>query len=179
MTTAARKKAPWPRVLIVEEDPELALATMRECVTAGLEPKLCLGPDRTTDCPGLHGEPCPRSKGIEATMVSITSGDLRRAAPSCIGGGVVLAGERPLVGPSTVGIVSPEHVVSYPYEPDESATLLSAVVRLERKRRAWLTLRERLVPDDTPEELYLAPEAQTLPTQPLHEIVAGGDVIVA
>lgn len=179
MTTAARKKAPWPRVLIVEEDAELALATMRECVTAGLEPKLCLGPDRTTDCPGLHGEPCPRAKGIEATLLSITSSDLRRAAPSCIGGGVVIAGERPLVGASTMGVLSPEHVVGYPYDPDESATLLSAVVQLQRKRKAWQTLRERLVRDDTPEAERLGPEAQTLPMQALHEIVAGGEVIVA
>lgn len=178
MTIAAPRAARWPRVLIVEDDPALALATMKECVSAGLEPKLCMGPDRGSSCPGLAGDECPRTKGVEATLLSITTGNLRRAAPSCIGGRVVLAGERPLVGASTTAVVHPDRVISYPYSPKESAALLFDLVKDERRRRAWQAFRERLVRDDTPGTLELGPEAQPLPARALHEVVAGGDVIV-
>lgn len=172
----ARKPAHWPRVLIIEDDPALALATMKECVSADLEPKLCLGPDRSSTCPGLTGEECPRTKGVEATLLSVTTGSLRRAAPSCIGGRVVLAGERPLVGATTTGVVHPDRVIGYPYSPKESAALLFDLVKDERRRRAWQAFRERLVRDDTQERL--GPEAQTLPARPLHEVVSAGEVIV-
>lgn len=149
-TTARRRTTRWPRVLIVEDDPALALATMKECVSAGLEPKLCLGPDRGSSCPGLAGGECPRTKGIEATLLSITTGNMRRAAPSCIGGRVVLAGERPLVGATTMAVVHPDRVIPYPYGPKESAALLFDLVKDERRRRAWQAFRERLVRNDLP-----------------------------
>ena len=178
MTTAARRAAHWPRVLIVEDDPTLALATMKECVSAGLEPKLCMGPDRGSSCPGLAGDACPRTKGVEATLLSITTGSLRRAAPSCIGGRVVLAGERPLVGAATTAVVHPDRVISYPYSPKESAALLFDLVKDERRRRAWQAFRERLVRDDVPETAGPGPEARPISVGALHEAVAGGEVIV-
>ena len=178
MTTTARRAARWPRVLIVEDEPMLALATMKECLDAGLEPKLCLGPDRGSTCPGLTGDECPRTKGVEATLLSITTGSLRRAAPSCIGGRVVLAGERPLVGSTTTSIVHPDRVIGYPYSPRQTAGLLFDLVKDERRRRAWQAFRERLVRDDTPDTAELGPEVQPLPSKGLDEFVAGGEVIV-
>lgn len=178
MTTTARKAAHRPRVLIVEDDPTLALAIMKECLSAGLEPKLCMGPDRGSSCPGLTGDGCPRTKGVEATLLSITTGGLRRAAPSCIGGRVVLAGERPLVGATTTAVVHPDRVIGYPYSPKESASLLFDLVKDERRRRAWQAFRERLVRDDLPETAELGPEAPPLPMRSLHEAVATGEAIV-
>ena len=117
-----------PRVLIVEEDPDIAIAMVGECIEAGLEPKLCLGPDRTSGCPATSGEPCARTEGIEATLISITTGKLRQVAPACVGGKVVVAGERPLVGAATTAILHPDHQISYPYDPTEAAAMLASLV---------------------------------------------------
>ena len=68
----------WVDHKLAAEFPELALRSV--VVEAGLEPKLCLGPDRMSDCPAATGEPCPRTEGIEATLISITTGKLRQVA---------------------------------------------------------------------------------------------------
>ena len=114
-----------PRVLIVEDDPELAMATVWACLEVGLEPKLCLGAERSTDCPGLAGQTCPRSSGIEATFVAISTGKQRIATPACAAGPLVVAGERPLVGHATLGALAPSASIDYPYDPDEVAALLA------------------------------------------------------
>ncbi|MEA2462033.1 MAG: hypothetical protein QOH90_2210, partial [Actinomycetota bacterium] len=121
----------WPRVLIVEEDPVLALDTAKECLALGLEPKLCLGPERSTNCPGLKGEACPRSRGVEATFVSISSGRQRMAAHSCRGGRVVIAAERPLGGAATVATICPDVQLGQPYDPRTAASALFSLVRDE------------------------------------------------
>ncbi|HET7481404.1 MAG TPA: hypothetical protein VFK89_00950 [Actinomycetota bacterium] len=124
-----------PRVLIVEPDGQLALATVRACLEAGLEPKLCMGPDET--CPGLSGHTCDRAARVEASLVSIASGLGRIASPACAGGRVVLAGERPLVGHATVGMLAPEAVLDYPYNPNAAAGLLLQIVRRDRSQQIW------------------------------------------
>ena len=132
-----------PRVLIVEPDGVLALATLRACLDVGLEPKLCMGPDKDPDqCPGLHGRPCDRSSRIEASLVTIDTGLSRIAAPACMGGRVVLAGERPLLGAPTIGALAPDVTLGYPYEPVKAAELLLQLVREARKGRMWDAIRK-------------------------------------
>lgn len=132
-----------PRVLIVEPDGDLALATLRACLDVGLEPKLCLGPEYAgNSCPGLRGEPCHRTMDVEATLISITTGAERRVAPSCAGGRTVLAGERPLAGPATEGVVAPEAHLHYPYRPESAAALLFQVVIDARRQKAWDEIRD-------------------------------------
>ena len=142
-----------PRVLIVEPDGMLALATMRACLEVGLEPKLCMGPDKDpTQCPGLRGKPCERSSRIEASLVTIDTGMARIAAPACMGGRVVLAGERPLLGASTIGALAPDVTLGYPYEPAKAAEFLLQLVREERKERMWNAIRKSEdAADATPE----------------------------
>jgi hypothetical protein len=138
--TGARKLR--PRVLIVEPDGVLALATMHACLDVGLEPKLCMGPDQDPSrCPGLHGEVCPRSAHVEASLITIETGRGRIAAPACLGGRVVLAGERPLVGIATQAALAPETVLDYPYDPEQAAALLLQLVRDARKERMWDDIR--------------------------------------
>lgn len=130
-----------PRVLIVEEDPVLSLATVNECLKIGLEPKLCLGVEAHSSCPGLVGEECPRTHGIEATLVSIATGRQRMVAPACVGGRLLLSGERLLVGAATRGVLHPDAVIDYPYDPHSAALLLFSMVMDERRRRAWDSIR--------------------------------------
>lgn len=115
------------RVLIVEDDPELAMRTLDACIEAGLEPKLCMGPARSGPCPGLKGEHCPRTEGIAATFVAISSGSQRIAAPACAAGRLAIAGERPLLGVATVGVLNPDQTFGYPYDPRDVASALAAL----------------------------------------------------
>lgn len=128
MSATPTSPAGRPRVLIVEDDPHLAMAMIRECDRLGLEPKLCRGPAFTSDCPGLRGDDCPRVNNIEATLVSITSGDQRRAAPACVGGKVVVTGERPLLGSVTAAVLHADERLPYPYDPKDAAGVLAALV---------------------------------------------------
>jgi len=142
VTDTRNAEAQRPRVLIVEPDGILALATLRACLEVGLEPKLCMGPDKDlTGCPGLQGEPCERSSTIEASLVTIDTGMARIAAPACMGGRVVLAGERPLLGAPTIGALAPDVTLGYPYEPIKAAELLLQLVREARKERLWGAIR--------------------------------------
>lgn len=134
MNADRTKEESLPRVLIVEEDPDLAMALVNECLDAGLEPKLCMGPAKTSSCPGLQGDGCPRVRGVEATFLSVTSGRQRAASPACAGGRLVLSGERPLVGAATISVLKPDAAVEYPYEPHAAASLLFSLVKDERRR---------------------------------------------
>lgn len=124
------------RVLLVEDDPELAMLTLNACIEAGLEPKLCMGPERSGPCPGLKGEHCPRTEGIAATFVAINSGSQRVAAPACAAGRLVIAGERPLLGVTTVGVLDPDQSFGYPYDPTEVARALAVLVAEPESERS-------------------------------------------
>jgi hypothetical protein len=128
MTTSSIRRPTGTRVLIVEPDADLAMALVRECSRLGLEPKLCRGPRLTSSCPALEGDRCERPEHVEATLVSVTDAIERKAAPVCGGGRVVVAGDRPLVGPHTIGAIGADVVVSYPYDPREVAAILLAQV---------------------------------------------------
>ena len=136
-----------PRVLIVEPDGMLALATMRACLDAGLEPKLCMGADKDPSrCAGLNGEPCPRTATVEATLITIDTGYSRMAAPACMGGRVILAGERPMLGDSTKAALDPDATLSYPYDPETAAAMLLQLVRDARKEKLWDHIRHGRAP---------------------------------
>ena len=91
--------------------------------------------------PALEGGECPRTDGIEATLLTITDGRQRVVAPACAGGRVVLTGERPLVGSATIGLIEPDVVVDYPYDPKKAAALLFSIVMDERRKTAWDRMR--------------------------------------
>jgi hypothetical protein len=127
-----------PRVLIVEPDRDLALGVIQACLDSGLEPKICLGADwNTTECPGLRGEPCPRTGGVEATLLSITTPEAQRAFPSCVGGRLVLSGDRKVLDEIAGKGPAPDARLLYPYEPDAAAETLLQLVRDERKQELW------------------------------------------
>ena len=142
MTTTPRIDERRPRVLIVESDGVLALATMHACLDAGLEPKLCMGADaEPSRCPGLHGRTCPRSAEVEATLLTIDTGYSRMAAPACMGGRVILAGERPMLGLATKVALHHDAILSYPYDPEKAAAMLLQLVRDARKEKIWTDIR--------------------------------------
>jgi len=130
-----------PRVLIVEEDPDLAMATIHECLEAGLEPKLCRGPGSTSECPGMRSEGCPRTHRIEATLIGMAGASLRAAAPSCVGGRLLLCGNRPLAGRVTEEVLGPDARLPYPYSPKDAAGILFRMVKEQRKERDWERIR--------------------------------------
>lgn len=128
MSRSSTRRPTGARVLIVEPDADLAMALIRECSRLGLEPKLCRGPRLASSCPALEGDRCDRPGQVEATLVSVTDATERKVAPVCGGGRVVVAGDRPLVGPHTIGAIGADFVVSYPYDPREVAEILLAQV---------------------------------------------------
>lgn len=130
-----------PRVLIVEDDPDLAMAMVHECLQVGLEPKLCRGPSSTSDCPGMRGEACPRTQRVEATLIGMAGASLRAAAPACVGGRLLLCGNRPLTGATTDRVLGPDAKLSYPYSPPEAAQILFRLVKEQRKERGWAAVR--------------------------------------
>ena len=138
MSTSTNARHP-ARVLIVEPDADLAMGVIRECSKLGMEPKLCRGPRLTSACPALEGARCERPDSVEATLVSISDGLERRVAPVCGGGRVLVAGERPLVGPHTIGALGADAVIGYPYDPRDAARLLYDLVHGERAGPARMT----------------------------------------
>ena len=136
-----------PRVLIVEPDGTLALATLRACLDAGLEPKLCMGTDKDpSSCPGLNGHACPRAAHVEATLITIDTGYSRMAAPACMGGRVILAGDRPMLGVATQAALRHDVTLSYPYDPETAAAMLLQLVRDARKEELWDHIRQGRAP---------------------------------
>jgi len=141
-TSLPSQRAARARVLLVEPDADLAMGLLRECSRLGMEPKLCRGPRLQSSCPVLEGSRCDRALGVEATLVSVTDAVERRVAPGCAGGRVVVAGERPIVGPHTVGAIGADAMIGYPYDPAEAAEILLAQVSGVREEPA----RRRSIP---------------------------------
>ena len=126
MNTSQMDSKARPRVLIVEPDPELAMALIREGLSLGLEPKLCRGPVVSLDCPGLRGEPCARTERIAATLITIVNEWEGRAAPTCAGQGSILVRSPTRRGSAeeTVGGVRADRRLIYPFDPREAAHVL-------------------------------------------------------
>lgn len=126
MNTSQMDPEARPRVLIVEPDPELAMALIREGLSLGLEPKLCRGPVVSLDCPGLRGEPCARTDRIAATLITVVNEWEKRAAPTCAGQGSVLvcSPTRRGSGEETVAGVRADRRLVYPYDPRAAAHVL-------------------------------------------------------
>ena len=112
-----------PRVLIVESDPDLALAMVRECLDVGLEPKLCLAHD--VDCPAEFRGECPRNRGISAAFVSLDSIAKPTYSSTCAG----------RVRTITAGSSTSDDEVSFPeiYDPRLAAVALLKLARQERQ----------------------------------------------